>query len=294
MIGGVVVSFAYVSFAATVPNPKPDTPLTTRQKIAKYIKPRVVDKALDQVRDKVVAVAMYEGAKWIGGPFRGGDEDATREIIGLVIDPRGWGQAPVKIVTTTMKPSQSASPVDDTPGADPATQSSRLPVQERAAQGAPQNSPTKQNDPSSHNSQPPDTEFVTVTSQAHSSGEPSASAKTEANHVENAAPPAAPAPAATPSQDHAIPLEAGKVLLEQLSADGPTFNPNPEVHSAESAPAQAAPAAAPAAQPTPAREPDRGAPGGRSDPMGGAHEIGGGHDKPDHNTPGGRDVSNIG
>src|SRR5579862_6582751 len=92
MIGGVVVSFAYIGFAATVPNAKPDTPLTTRQRIAEYIKPRVVDKALDKVRDKIVGIVMYEGAKWIGGPFRGGDEDATREIVTLIIDPRGWEQ----------------------------------------------------------------------------------------------------------------------------------------------------------------------------------------------------------
>src|SRR6202044_2807237 len=112
----------YVVFAATVPNPKPDVPLTTSQKIAKYIKPSVVDKAMDAVRDKAVGVAMYEGAKWIGGPFLGGDADATREIITLIVDPRGWGQAPTKIVKSASKPSQTASPVDDTPGADPATQ----------------------------------------------------------------------------------------------------------------------------------------------------------------------------
>jgi hypothetical protein len=323
MIGGIVVSFAYVAFAATVPNPKPDAPLTTRQKIAKYIKPRVVDKLIDETRNKIVAFAMYEGAKWIGGPFRGGDEETTRELLTLVLTPSEWGQAPIKIVTKTMNPSQSASPVDDTPGADPATQSSRAPFPERQAHDAAPNPSVGHNDPSSHDSQAPDAELVKSaqdhssvatppTQQGHSreiGGASGTSAPAPSNS--NASPFAsgmrigvgAPSDAGSGSTPAAQPADSGGRNQIELNAGGSSvaqapehssdtkFNPNPEAATGTSA--APAPASAPAPAPA-AHAPDRAGPAGGG-PMGGAHEIGGGHDKPDHNTPsGGRDVSKIG
>ena len=63
-----------------------------------------MDKAIDEARNKIVDFAMYEGAKRIGGPFRGGDAEATREILTLVLTPSEWGQAPIKIVTKAMMP----------------------------------------------------------------------------------------------------------------------------------------------------------------------------------------------
>jgi len=137
LIGAVVTSGLYVGFAATVPNPVPDAPLTTRQKIAKYIKPRVIDKALDEIHDKVVDLIMDALAnRFPGGPFRGGDEDDTRDAVSFLTDPRQWNQAPIKVAVKALKPSQTAPPIYDGPGADPATQSSRLPFQVRAAQEA--------------------------------------------------------------------------------------------------------------------------------------------------------------
>ncbi len=62
-------------------------------------------------------------------------------------------------------------------------------------------------------------------------------------------------------------------------------------HESQPAPA-ATPAPAPSSSAPRSRTPDRG-PGGRSDPMGGAREINRGVDKPDHNTPSGRDVSGV-
>jgi hypothetical protein len=137
LIGAVVTSGLYVGFAATVPNPEPGTPMTTRQKIAKYIKPRLVDKALDELHDKGVDLIMDALAKrFPGGPFGGGDEDATRDDVSFLTDPRQWNQAPIKIAVKVLRPSQTAPPIYDGPGADPATQSSRLPIQARAAQDA--------------------------------------------------------------------------------------------------------------------------------------------------------------
>jgi hypothetical protein len=131
-------STLYVAFAATVPTPEPDKPLTTRQKIAKYIKPKVVDKALDKLHDKAVDLLMYEGSKYIGGCFRGGDEDATREILSLVTDPRQWGKAPYKVVRSATKSSQTASQMDDGSGANGAIQATQIPYQDRQRQQAQQ------------------------------------------------------------------------------------------------------------------------------------------------------------
>jgi hypothetical protein len=310
LIGVIGLSALYVGFAATVPNPTPNTPLTSRQKIAKYIKPKAVDKALDKVRDKVTDLIMYEGGKWVGGPFRGGDQQATRKVVETVIDPRQWSQAPYKLATTGLTPSQTANQQDDTPGADPATQSSRPPVRPGKNQGTEPNAPSKP-DPSSHPSQSPDREFVKEHEgpehvgpiQEHPAQEPT-KGDTSQSGVSVGAPERAESPKTNGQQQtlssgqhpmgQAQPMDFIRDSEGHYHAVPHTSEPAPApAHAANPAPA---PAAAPTASPAPApapRAPDRPGPSGHDGPMGGAKEIFHDHDKPDHNTPGGRDVSKI-
>jgi hypothetical protein len=251
----------------------------------------VIDKAIDKIRDKVVDFAMYEGAKYIGGPFRGGDEDVTRDVLTEIIDPREWYKAPIKIFTKGLRSAKTVPQIGDTPGADPATQSSRLPVQ----QGGPQGSGTRPKDSadvSSHQAQAPDTDFVTAaasvaSAQGHTTRENSASAK-----ADKAAPESRPqdVSAASPSQPQT--LASGQQKMDQapqkdfiLGSDG-HFSTVPHESRAAQPSVTAQPATAPAQ--APARAPDHGGPPGH-DPATGSHEIFRGVDKPDHNTPGGRD-----
>jgi hypothetical protein len=286
LIGVVATSTLYVGFAATTPEPKPNRPLSTRQKIAKAIKPKAVDKALDKIRDEARNLIMYEGAKHIGAPFKGGDEDSTSDIVEMVIDPREWGTAFVKIVAKASKPSKTASPTDDTPGADPSTQSSHLPLTSQPAQ---QPAAPAKTDTASQATQSPDRELV----REHSEG--------PIGHGDG--PVAAPASApqeAPEKQGQTIELKAGEQTMQQAQQGDLVRGPDggfrveakqntPAVPVAGATPAPAAPA--PAAPPAPVEHhADQGQGGGHPDVMHGAVEINHGVDKPDHNTPNPRDT----
>ena len=288
LVTAFTTSTLYLAFAATVPRPEPDKPLTTGQKIAKYIKPRAVDDLLDKIRDKAVDGIMHEGAKRVGGPFRGGDEKITREIVKVVIDPREWKKAPIEAVKVGTKvaiePTKTASPVDDRPGANPAAQASGLRYQliqtQDAKQAANAPRPTmKGDDVSSHvYKQPKDLHLFTVTAPAKPApdrgvGGISASAKSE-----RADGPAVPnrAVEATPHHDPPT-LEAGKTTFMEKQSEV-RFNPNPETRAAE--PAAAPP---PAASPSPStqrgHQGDQGQGGGGGGNKGGAGGWAGGDAK---------------
>jgi hypothetical protein len=293
LVGVVATSTLYLGFAVTTPTVKPNEPLSTRQKIAKDIKPKFIDKALDKLRDEATNIIMYEGAKWIGGPFRGGDEDATRETVEIVIDPREWTTSVFKIAAKVSKPAKTASPIDDTPGADPATQSSHLPFTNQTNQQP--DAPTK-TDTSSHATQSPDREFVREHTEGPV-GRGDVPVSTPSTGTATNAPQSAPT-----NQGQAIELKAGEQSMQQAQQGDLVRGPDGSFHLvpketaptapvASSSPAPAAPApAAPApAQP----RTTGGGPSGDRGPMGGAHEINRGVDKPDGHTPGTRDVSGI-
>jgi hypothetical protein len=310
MVGLVVFSGLYVGFAATVPNPSPDKPLTTRQKIAKYIKPKVVDKVLDKVRDKAADLIMYEGGKWIGGPFLGGDKGTTRSLVELVIDPRNWNQAPYKAAVTALKPTNTVDQLGDTPAADPATQSSRLPVlgntnqeNKTVAPSNPDVSPTHDISPShevsSRASERPDHEFLREHAEILHGAPDNVSVGVKQMDVENA-----PTHQESVKQTRSsIPpqhqtISGGQPAVQQqqslvMVGEG-HFVPDPQ----SQAPQKSAPAAPPAPvaapiQAAPSRSSDHIGPSGHDGPAGGAHEIFHGADKPDGKTPGGRDVSGV-
>lgn len=288
LVGVVATSTLYLGFAITTPQPKPNAPLSTRQKIAKAIKPKAIDKSLDKIRDEVTNLIMHEGGKWVGSPFRGGDEEATRQIVEMVIDPREWGGSLVKIAVKASKPSSTASPTDDTPGADPSTQSSHAPVPNQPSQqpSAPGNSDT-----SSQATQSPDRELV----REHSDGPLDHGVPVSAPSTGNTAnaPPSAPA-----NQGQTTELKAGDQNMQQglpvdiIRGDDGHYHAVPK---ASAAPVASSTPPPPAIQLAPVQSHTPGAgPGGDRGPMSGAHEINHGVDKPDKNTPGGRDVSPIG
>ena len=283
LIGVVATSILYVGFAATTPEPKLNEPLSTRQKIAKAIKTRAVNNILDKLRDKATDGIMYEGAKHIGAPFKGGDEDSTRDIVEMVIDPREWGTGIARIVAKASKPSNTASPTDDTPGADPSTQSSHLPLTNQPAQ---QPAAPAKADTASQATQSPDRELV----REHSEG------PIGRGDGPVAAPASAPQ-AAPEKQGQTVELKAGEQNMQQpqpvdivRGSDGHYHAvPKESALAAPAAPvASATPAPAPAAPPAPApveHHPDQGQGGGHPDVMHGAVEIGHGQDKGDRNTP---------
>jgi hypothetical protein len=308
-VGLVVLSCLYAGFAATVPNPSPDKPLTTCQKIAKYIKPKVVDKALDKVRDKVADLIMYEGGKWIGGPFRGGDKDTTRGLVELVLDPRNWKQAPYKAAVTVLKPTNTVDQLGDIPGADPATQSSRLPVLGNTNQGSntvapssPDVSPNHDISPShevsSHASERPDHEFAREHTDVLHGLPDNASVGVKQMDVANA-----------PTHQESVKQTGSSIPSQHQTVSGgqPAFQPQqPLVMAGEGhfvpdpqiqTPQKSLPAASPAQvaapiQAVPSRSNDHIGPV-HEGPASDAHEIFHDHDKSDHNTPGGRDVSGV-
>jgi hypothetical protein len=299
-VGLVVLSCLYAGFAATVPNPSPDKPLTTRQKIAKYIKPKVVDKALDKVRDKAADLIMYEGGKWVGGPFRGGDQDTTRSLVELVIDPRKWNQAPYKTVITVLAPTKTVDQIGDIPGADPATQSSRLPVLGNTNQGSktvapssPDTSPS--HDISSRATQGPDREFAREHTEILHGLADTISVGAKQTDVANA-----------PTHQESVQQTGSSTPPHQAVSSGqPAVQQPPLVMVGEGhwvvdpqsqTPQKSAPATPPAPvaapiQAAPSRSSDRIGPSGHGDPASGAHEIFHGVDKSD--TPGTRDVRGV-
>ena len=304
LVGLVVISSLYVGFAATVPNPSPDKPLTTRQKIAKYIKPKVVDKILDKAFDKAADLIMYEGGKWIGGPFRGGDKDTTRGLVKVVIDFRKWNQAPYKAAVTAFGPTKTVDQLGDTPGADPATQSSRLPVLGNTNQGSntvapsiPDTSPSHDISPSpelsSRASERPDHEFLREHVERLQGVPDNVSVGIKQTDVANA-----------PTHQESV-KQIGSSIHQTISAGQPALQQQPLVMVGEGhfvpdpqsqAPQTLAPAAPPAPvsapiQTAPSRSSDRIGPSGHGDPASGAREIFHGVDKSD--TPGTRDVRGV-
>ena len=236
-------------------------------------KSNLVDKFFDSLRPKIVDYVMKQGKK-LGGPFIGGDEETTRELVELVLTPSKWGQAPYKVV---LMASKTVDPLGDIPGVDPATQSSRPPIfSAKDFEEPPEtNAPLSMHDDSSYQGQLPDRELMT--NHANQDGrtkDVASSSNAEAHKSPQTAQPASP-----PKADQQQSTGGQASLPPQPSL---VRGPDGTFHTeASAAPAQPAP------QPTPESHE-----GGREhDPMRGAHDFGHGTDKKD--TLGGRDVRNI-
>ena len=312
-----VICTSTLCAAATAPEPKQSKPISPSEKRLKDSKEKVIDKTLDKIRDKATDMIMREGEKWIGGPFKGGDEETTRGIVETLVDPREWGKSSFKAAVKASQPSKTASPAQDTPGYDPSTLSSHLPFNTKP-QPTP-NAPAKP-ETSSQATLPPDHELV----RQHS--------PSPLEHDARPAPASVSAPQAAPA-DRSQPtlLKAGEQPMQQAQqgeiagSDGhyhveptetaqpvPIANAAPVATPAPEPTPVAAPTPAPEASPTPEAAPrpepaptpapaatappshtNGVGPAGRG-PAGGSHEIYPGQDKPDRNTPDGHDVSGIG
>jgi hypothetical protein len=269
---------------------------------------QVVDRFADHLADRITDSA----ANHIGGPFlKGHDREVAHEVIALVINPLEWVEGPVHTVEVIAKLSESAptqNQYQDIPHAriDPQTGQWEIPG-ERVQPISPE---SKANTNSSSVPAPEGAPIGIPPSQGSDRGlRGNGIDHPTSQLVEAASTPATTSGADEKQQDNDSQtphqIEAGKIEIQP--AEQPTITMTPEGHgvvtpvasdaapSAKESPTPAATTQAPEVAPTPqpqAPAPPQpvhhvGGPEGHSNPMSGAHEIFGGRDKPDRNTPGG-------
>jgi hypothetical protein len=232
------------------------------------------------IGDRIVDKIMNWGDKHDLAPFKkgGGDEAATRKILtDLIVKVKPW--AAVRDVFVGSE-SNTASKEQDRPGHSQEYDGAQMPSGARTQIPIVQPAPPYSDGPSPRQSRLP---HFFDRERGIARGQGGAGATTPAPSAQVNSNPGGGANTQAPNQQQTL------TLYKNKEGYVTTTNPNPPAAPVQ---AVAQPAPQPASRPAPTPS-TQSHPEGRTEPMNGAHEINHGSDKPDHNTPGGRDVGGV-